>query len=111
MYTIKTLQSAAGATGNGTAVECKIAGKRSWRNLTLQVTGITSATITWEATIDGTNWVATGVLSLADLSTVATTTTANGLFRVPVEGFTQFRARISTYATGTITVTGVLTAE
>ena len=69
-----TFQSAAVATGNGTAASVLGRG-----GLAVQVTGITTATVTWEGTIDGTNYVglyatniATGVLGL--------TATANGVY-------------------------------
>lgn len=105
----RVLQSAAVATGNGTAVTCTAGGEGSYASLTLQVQGITTATITWEATIDGTNWIAIQAIPLAT-GTAATTTTADGLFRVNVTGLVSFRARISAYTSGTITVTGVLAA-
>lgn len=70
-----------------------------------QVHGISSATVTFEGTIDGTNFVAVQATSLA-AGTGATTTTADGLFRIDLRGFTQVRCRISAYSSGTITVTG-----
>lgn len=105
----RTLQSAAVATGNGTAVTCTSGPEGSYATLALQVQGITTATITWEATIDGTNWVAVQATPLTT-GTAATTATADGLFRVNVTGLVSFRARISAYTSGTITVTGYLTA-
>lgn len=70
----------------------------------IQITGITSATVTFEATIDGTNWVAHYATPVAS-ATAATTTTVDGIFYANVVGITSFRARISTYATGTIVTT------
>ena len=95
-----TLQSGATATGNGTAMDVgglAVAG--------LQVTGITTATITFEGTVDGSNWVAVRALNLGT-GAVGTTATADGVFEVPVAGLSQLRARISAYTTGTITVVG-----
>lgn len=99
-----TMQDSAVALGNGLAVSCGDSG-----TLVMQVTGITSATITFEATVDGTNYVAVPVMNM-NLGSIATTTTANGLFGLSVAGLVAIRARISTYATGTIVVTGRLNA-
>ena len=109
-YTYTVMQSAAEATGNGTAVTCYDGSVGALNTLTVHVEGITSATITFEATIDGTNWIAVGLTSLADNSTVATTATADGLYRLNCTGLYKVRARISTYATGTIYVYGVAVA-
>lgn len=70
----------------------------------IQITGITSATVTFEATIDGTNFVSVLARNITTGSTAATTT-ADGIFAVDsVVGLTQFRARVSTYASGTIVI-------
>lgn len=108
-YNTKTLQDAAAATGNGTTVECTEVSGGAHKYLALQVQGINGDTLTWEATIDGTNWKGLLVTPLST-GTAALTATADGLYRVDVTGLVQFRARISTYGSGTITVTGVLTA-
>ena len=101
----ETLQSAAVATGVGTAMD--VAGLR-W--VGVQVTGITSATITWQVTVDGTNWV--GILAAPpSTGTGALTTTADGIFLVDVTGLAAFRANITTWASGTITVTALGQAE
>ena len=104
----KVMQSAAVATGNGTAVNT-IDVDGAFTVLTMQVTGITTATITFEATIDGTNWVAVLATNLNN-GTDATTATANGLYRITCLGLRQVRARISAWTSGTITVTGVVCA-
>lgn len=73
-----------------------------------QVKGITTATITWECTVDGTNWV--GLLMRPTTSdTAALTATADGIYRGDVTGLFAVRARISAWTEGAITVTGVLT--
>lgn len=72
----------------------------------VQVVGITSATITWQASIDGTNWV--GILAAPpSTGTGALTTTADGVFRVDVSGIAQFRANITTWVSGATTVTAL----
>src|ERR1051326_2019188 len=89
------LQSAAVADGNGTAIACG-----GLAAIGVQVSGLVTATINWEATIDG-NWVA-GMVTNRTTNTDATTTTGNGLFRFDCAGCDQFRARISGYSAGTI---------
>ena len=79
-----------------------------YATLTAQVVGITTATITWEGTVDGTNWVAIQATNL-NTGSAATTATADGLYRINVTGLLKVRARISAWTAGTITVTGVLT--
>jgi hypothetical protein len=105
-YTARqNLQTAAVATGNGTPMDVS-----GFRWLGIQVVGITSATITWEATIDGTNWF--GILaSPPSTGTGALTTTADGVFRVDVAGLAAFRARISTWVSGTINVIALASTE
>ncbi|MFQ5858981.1 MAG: hypothetical protein ACE5LU_25555, partial [Anaerolineae bacterium] len=95
-----TLQNAATANGNGTALS--VNGKAT---AALQVTGTFSATVNFEGTEDDTNWVAIQGTNLTDGGRV-TTTTATGLFVFNVAGLSQLRARISGYASGSVTVTG-----
>lgn len=104
------LQAGATGTGNGTAVDTTTAATgEGFLGLTVQITGISGDTITWEGTVDGTNWVAVMVENL-NTGAEATTATANGIYRLAVLGLRQFRARVSTYSAGTIYVTGYLTA-
>ncbi|MEY4376139.1 MAG: hypothetical protein RJB26_689 [Pseudomonadota bacterium] len=98
-----TLQSAAGATGNGTVMD--VTGI-AW--VGLQVTGITTATITWECSIDGANWEGIRATQLST-GTAAATATANGIYQIDARGVPLIRARISAFTTGSITV--VATAE
>lgn len=72
----------------------------------VQVEGITTATITFEATTDGTNYDAIQVVNTGDGAT-ATTTTADGQFWVAVGGKENLRCRISGYISGTIDVVGL----
>lgn len=101
------MQNAAGTTGNGTALDCWTAENGASTTATFQITGISGDTITWEATIDGTNYVAITVDNLASGS-AATTATADGLYRVTCHGLRKIRARISTYDAGAVTVVGVV---
>jgi len=98
--TYHVFQTAAVTTTNGTAMNVK-----GIPAVGLQVTGITTATITFEMTGDGTNWEAVRAINLGT-GTGATTTTADGVFLIPMGGQYQFRARISSWTAGTITVSG-----
>jgi hypothetical protein len=97
------MQDAAAATGNGTTLQ--LAGRSS---AVLQVSGTFAATVTWEGTVDGSNWVG---VALADLNSTtrarALTATAAGLYLLDgVAGLLAVRARISAYTSGNVTVVG-----
>ncbi len=97
------LQNAAAATGNGTALFMS-----GYTQATIQVTGTWSGTITFEATLDGNNWVTATVLDIGSTSrTHHSTTTTNGLFNADeYAGCLYFRARVSAYTSGSVTVIG-----
>lgn len=103
------MQDGATATGVGTAIDCNSTETGAKTVVGMQVTGITTATITFQGTIDGTNWEAVQVTNLNDGSE-GTTATADGLYRLTCIGLTQVRANITAWTTGTITVTGVACA-
>jgi len=98
----ETLQDAVVATGNGTALNTLGA-----LIATCQVVIANTATVTFEATINGTDWVAVRAVSVAD-GAVSTTATASGIFKVPLDGVRQFRARVSAWTSGAVTVIAVL---
>ena len=108
-YLNAIMQNAATGTGNGTAMECTAATRGAMTVLTMQVVGTFSATITWEATVDGSNWVPVQATNL-ETGVIATTATAADIYRITVLGLVSVRARISAYTSGTITVTGILTS-
>lgn len=100
----KTLQSAAAATGNGTAYDCT-----GMAAVGFQVSGTFTATVTFEGTLDGTNWVGLQAINVADGSLNATATAA-GLFVASCAGLTLVRARV-TWTSGTsVTVVASATA-
>lgn len=99
-----TLQNAAVALGNGEDFTCKVANKGGIETVVAQVQGITTATITWEATVNGTNWVAIQGTNLTS-GAAASDATVDGLYRIDARGLLKVRARISAYTAGTITVT------
>lgn len=97
------MQDSATAIGNGVELIC------AGHNVaTIQVTGISGDTITWEATIGGGTWAGLMVTPLST-GTAALTATANGLYRVTIAGLRTLRARISNHSSGTIIVVGRVT--
>ena len=81
-----TLLSAVGATGASKAVQVD-GGQPAF----LQVSGITSATVLLQGSLDGTNW-----------STLGTSLTADGIVTV-ANAPKYLRANCTVYVTGTIT--------
>ena len=81
-----TLLNAVVATGESKAVQVD-AGQPAF----LQVSGITSATVALQGSLDGTNW-----------STISTALTANGIITV-ANAPKYLRANCTVYVTGTIT--------
>jgi hypothetical protein len=73
----------------------------------VQVTGTFTGTITFEASVDGTNYVAIAMKASSQTAaaTLVTTTTTVGLFSVAIQGFTNFMARMSAYTSGDAVVT------
>ena len=99
-----TFQSAVTAVGNGTALDTSTV-----TDLIIQISGITSATITFEGSLDGgTNYSPIKAVPIAT-GTAATTATADGIYRltIPAYQFQRVRCRVSTYSSGTITVKGL----
>jgi hypothetical protein len=99
--TFDTLQSAAAGTGNGVALYVD-----GMATAMFTVTGSGSWTVTFEGTEDGTNWYSLntnrqGTDTIGSTATNATT----GTYKADVSGFQYIRARVSTFASGTATVT------
>ena len=100
-YLRQTLQSAAGATGNGTAIEM-----RGFGRLTVSVTISNTATVTFEGSInDGSSYFALG-LALSTTAAIASAPTATGTYYMPpgIPPLTHFRARVSAFTSGTVDV-------
>lgn len=95
------LQMQVAANSNGVTFNCD-----GLTGIGLQITGITTATVNFESSIDGTHWYSVQALE-ADSGTLVTSTPADGLFFVYSTGFLFFRARISEWSAGTITVSAV----
>jgi hypothetical protein len=98
---VTTLQSAATATGNGTALLLD-----RYTHVAVQVTGTFSATVAFEVTVDGSTWVAAACLDVSDVNrTHKATTTSAGVFTFDeFIGVIGLRARISAYTSGSVTV-------
>lgn len=98
--TLTTLQNAATANGNGTALNVD-----GYGGVIVHISGTFSATINFEATIEDSDagWEAVEATRLNDRS-VGSTTTQTGLYYVPLPGAAQFRAPVSGYASGNVTV-------
>lgn len=71
----------------------------------LSNTGSPSGTVTFEVTLDNTTWKPIDCATEDDPSTAVNTATAEGLWTCPVASTQQFRARISTYTSGTFVLT------
>lgn len=67
----------------------------------IQLAGTFTATVSFEGTVDGANWVALN-LTPSNSATPASTATAVGVWSGNVGGYSQVRARVSAYTSGTI---------
>jgi hypothetical protein len=81
-----------------------VTGIPSVAHVAVQIVGSMSATITFETTVDGTNWVATTLLPAASTTGVSTATAA-GLWGGNIGAVAGFRARCSAYTSGSPVVT------
>ena len=83
------------------------------RAIGVQITGTPTATVTFEASLDGQTWVACGLNAIADADGAAVTSaTAVGLFVFAgsdAGAISHFRARCSAYTSGPFSI--VVTAS
>jgi hypothetical protein len=75
-----------------------------------------SGTITFEETIDGTDWVSaagypSGGTTSAGSATYVTTVTGAGIWTFPIPATAMFWARISTYNSGAVTVVALVASS
>ncbi len=73
-----------------------------------QVIGVSagSGTITFEGTLDDSNWVSLLAKNIASQSVpTSATTTADGIFVVDAAGLLKVRARVSTFGSGSFVIT------
>lgn len=104
------MQNAATATGNGTSLDTSQASIAI-----LQTTISGTATVTFEASVDGTTWSGLYCALLAATNPVTGvtnvgTSTASNMYRCNVAGIPIIRARVSAYTSGTVTVKGLATS-
>ena len=91
------LHTAAILTANGEELDVQ-----GFCSVTVQVVGLIGDTITFEVTMDGTNWAGLLVEQAVD-GEWALTALANGIYNVQVDGVAKFRARL-TRVGGSVTV-------
>lgn len=96
---LEILQNAAVAVAVGSAANMK-----GYHSLVLHVSIATTATVTFEATIDDVTWFSVGLKTAAD-GVAVTTTTASGAFKIPADmgAISQFRANITAWTSGAVT--------
>jgi hypothetical protein len=102
-YRTHTFHSTAGATANGEPMVVR--GHSAFSVQYLDV-GTPNAVLTFEGSIDGTNWDA--VYLLDEAGSLANTAGAPGIYHSPAHlTLGYFRARISTFTSGAISVVGI----
>lgn len=97
LNSVRTAEVSLGASGAQILME-----PRNFGSVVFQFSGTWTATITFEATVDETNWVETPGVDIAS-GTSATTTEDNGMYMVSAVGAYKVRARITAYTSGTVT--------
>lgn len=95
-----SMQNAAVATGNGTSID--VVGQAG---VVVAVTGTFVGTITFEGSLDDTNWFSVFAVKLGD-GAIGSTATAPGLYRISCAALTSVRARVSAWTSGSITAKG-----
>lgn len=99
-YQEMLLQNAATATGQG-----QVLAVDRYTAVALDVTITNSATVSFEGSGLGTTATAVTCVATSNTSgTLVTSTTSSGLFQCNVAGLRAFQARISSYASGSVTV-------
>lgn len=102
------LHTAAADVGTGAEMAPDSMADGSFAAWTVQITGLTTGTITWQGTQDGSTWVGF-LMAPTTTETKALTATANGIYRGDVRGFKKVRANITALSSGTPTIRGTLT--
>lgn len=64
-----------------------------------------SGTVTFQGTVDGTNWFALEAKTMAASGTVVTTATDAGAWRCDVQGLSGIRANVTAFTSGALTCT------
>jgi len=102
LYKESTLQNAVAATGNG--VQLEVTG---YSKIALVLSGTFVGTVTFEVSLDGTVWEGFAMRDI-DNATIAyvlsLATSGDGAWSDLLGGWRYFRARVSAYTSGAITV-------
>lgn len=104
-YNSKRLLSAAGATGAGSALDTVQSPTIASSRAVFNVTGTFVATVTFEGSFDGTNFVTIQAQNVAG-GAAATTTTTTGVFYIDCKGLKSVRPNVTAYTSGSVTVDG-----
>lgn len=72
--------------------------------LLMNITGTWTGTMSFQATIDGSNWLAVSPPAMVPAGVGTITTTANGQWRFLVAGWNSFRINPTTFSSGTAVV-------
>lgn len=107
-YVVQNLQTSAVADGNGTVLSLVHPDQGVFTRLSVQVEGITTATVTFEVSNDGATYYAQDLAAVGTMETPVSAATADGMF-VGAVCAQYFRTPISSFSAGTITVTVVAT--
>lgn len=106
-YERKALHSAATADANGEELVVQNS-NGSYVAGAFQISGtLTTVTLYFECTVDGTNWVAMECTNSDDSTDVATSATAAGVWKFSALGLNKVRCRLD-HTTGSVDVTGTL---
>lgn len=93
-----------GTTGTITAIQGAVSiGTLGLGVAGVQITGTFSGTITFEVSVNGTDFVAVNSPAVST-GTAATTATAPGLFQCPCAGMAVVRARASAWTSGSAAI-------
>lgn len=99
--TAQTAQSIAATSGNAVTVSAL----QGVSGVAVQITGTWTGTVTFEGSVDGTNFFTISMFVYTGSTGVpVTTATANGQWQGDIAGCTSFRVRCSVTGTGTIVV-------
>jgi hypothetical protein len=90
-----------GACNSGACVVFTALG--TFPSLTIQISGTFSATVAFESTSDGINWVSTQFTNIASGGT-ATTSTSAGQFAIGNTGLQAIRVRATTFSSGVVNI-------
>lgn len=78
------------------------------KGVAIQIAGTYSGTISFQASVDGTNFVPLNLYP-ANSGTAATTATTTNIFQGPLYGVSVVRAKMTAYTSGSASVVGRIT--